>query len=113
MDKQLYLVTCGGERHEDHIPVGVYDFQGLLNEFGAIRINDHNYDWLTEDSQIEHNNWFEIRCLDFEEYSFSTEEIELWKNGDSNLECDKYYHSDPCRYFNVIKITVNSNFPGT
>lgn len=64
MDK-LYLVTKTGERHEDHIPCGVFTFSELKKRFPGIY----------EETDFFPNKWEEICVLNIGDFRFSNDEI--------------------------------------
>ena len=33
---QIFLITSEGDRHEDHIPLGFFDYEGLQREFELV-----------------------------------------------------------------------------
>lgn len=50
MKTDLYLVTIDGERHEDHIPIGVFD-KHQLSLFLKREIEDYENDIVFQDNK--------------------------------------------------------------
>jgi hypothetical protein len=119
--KNLYLVTQEGERHEDHTPVGVYDFETLQEKFGPLKlVYDSNGNItptiITDESQLRGNIWEETYRLAVDQYEFTEEEIERWKSGNFTAEDNEdggLSDSEYVENFYVIKIVENMEFPGT
>lgn len=72
MKNNLYLVTMQGERHEDHIPVGFYDYHHLQEKFPF-----HH----TKEIDIDDGKWHELEVLNTPDLNFSEEKKENFRSG--------------------------------
>ena len=50
---ELFLLTRNGERHEDHIPIGVYDHETLRNWFSIQE----------EKNSLSDGEWHEVNAI--------------------------------------------------
>jgi hypothetical protein len=61
----MYLVTLSGERHEDHIPFGVFTFDALL-----ARGMTHCDETPLKSDDFRSNKWVRVTCPSEEENYF-------------------------------------------
>lgn len=109
MEKDLYLVTFPGDKHEDHIPIGVYGFDGI-NKLATIVV------------------FYNDNCPDGKWSRLTEEELKLWDNNTwydlSFIDCDKEYVDeffttqddsfDDCfQSVSIIRINANKEMPTT
>lgn len=103
----LYLVTRQGERHEDHVPCGVYTFDEFKKKFPSP---------ITED-QFFPNKWKDIYCLNIRDYDFSPVEISKYTESKESFEAfiDSIDDNFDGEYFeyHVIQICVNVDMDET
>lgn len=105
--ENLYLITLQGERHEDHIPCGVFTFDKFKEKFPSP---------ITED-QFSPNEWKDIYCLNLEDFNFSPEEISKYTESEESFESfidsiEEYYDGQYFEY-HVIQIRVNADMKQT
>lgn len=105
--QKLYLVTRAGERHEDHIPCGVFTFDKFKEKFPSP---------ITEDQFIP-NEWKDVYCLNLEDHSFSPEEISKYTESNEAFEefensIENHWNGQYFEY-HVIQICVNADMEQT
>jgi hypothetical protein len=111
MEKDLYLVTFPGDRHEDHVPIGVYDFDGL-NKLAAVIAFDNGCGvgggWvrLTEEElkSWDDNTWYDLSFIDCDEQY--VDEFFTTQNKDDSFD-------DCINPVSIIRINVNKEMPTT
>lgn len=117
--KNLYLVTSTGERHEDHIPEGVYDFDGLKAKFSPMKIRTYthegkfiNDELFLKEEQLS-DGWQELIILD-PDYTYEDDEVDRWV---TNQMTDKDKDDDGIDNYvisrNIIRIVVNQDMEET
>lgn len=77
MEDNLYLVTMQGERHEDHIPVGFYDYHQLQEKFPF----NYEMEIASQGMSLEDGEWYELTVLNTSDWNFSEEEKENFRSG--------------------------------
>jgi hypothetical protein len=109
MNKDLYLITWCGERQEDHIPKGIYDFEHI-NKFAEIVCfydqTDEKYVRLTEEQlkEWDDNTWYDLQLFDCgKEY---VDEFFENQNKDGSFD-------DCLEGVSIIRFTINEEMPGT
>lgn len=104
---KLYLVSRLGERHEDHIPCGVFTFDKFKE----------NYPSAVTENDFEPNKWYDIYCLDIKGYVFSQKEIEDITSSKESFDSYTNMIGDDFNgefyYFHVIQVVVNKEMDFT
>ncbi len=90
----VFLVTRDGERHEDHIPIGFYDYQHLQLKFPF-------YELAHEEISLEDGKWHFLEVLNISDHYFPEEKKEAFRAG-------KWYpyDSDDNYYTIVIRVIL-------
>ena len=103
MTQKLYLVTKQAERHEDHMPCGVYTFSKMKELFPSL---------ITEDD-FEPNVWLEVDVLNLEDFEFSTNEIERICSTEQSFNSYCEEDDEAIIAVNIILISVNEEMEST
>lgn len=103
MSKNLFFVAIPGERHEDMMPLGIFDYETFKKKF------PHKKKYSEE--TISNGEWNQIDFLNINEWKFTEEEVENFINIPDWYPYNDLNYEGQTLIINVIKIEINATMP--